>query len=248
MLTPVCLEVTDTVDQVGLSHGLPLLPDPASLSSWNKGLFPNLESLCFLYHFPCLKFILPSPPASSYQIWWNTSLNIISSKDFSDSLLLSSVYTVPPALQPLSPHGLGLISASDVDLAPWILGIWGQRPPRLQSVKHHHLTLLRRLSLPVWSVLFWRLVPQLRVLCWLYSFSGVAALFCVLNTRPLDIQWRGVPGDTRPSLMLAVDKPILSFLETKDYFEKTIDPLTWKADVCENRTHDTKSLFTYPRL
>lgn len=101
MLTHVYLEVRDTNDQVGLYRGLPLFPDPASLSSWNKGLFPNLEALWFLYHFPCLKFILPSPPTSIYQIWWNTSLNIISSKDFSDSLFLSSVYTVPPALSPL---------------------------------------------------------------------------------------------------------------------------------------------------
>lgn len=98
-------------------------PNPASLSSWNRGLFPNLESLWFLYHFPCLKFILPSPPTSIYQIWWNTFLNIISSEDFSDSVFLSSVYTVPPALQSVSPHGIGIISASDVDLAPWEQGL-----------------------------------------------------------------------------------------------------------------------------
>ena len=67
------------------------------------------------------------------------------------------------------------------------------------------------------------LVLQFHALCWLYSFSGVAALFCVLNTRPLHTGWRGLPWDTRPSLMLALDKPILSFLETKNYFEKTID-------------------------
>lgn len=48
--------------------------------------------------------------------------------------------------------------------------------------------------------------------------------------------------------MLALDKLILSFLETKDYFEKTVDPLTWKADICENCTYDTKSVFMYPRL